>query len=129
MGFEVNPYDPCVANKMVNGSQMTKCWHVDDLKVSHKEESAVTALAIKLSELYGSKTTICRGKVHEYLGMDIDWATVPGTMIVSIIKYLFKVMEEFPKIIKGTRSSPAGDHLFRVQEDAGRKLLPEEQAT
>ena len=69
MGFEVNPYDPCVANKMVNGSQMTICWHVDDLKVSHKEESAVTALAIKLSELYGSKTTIFRGKVHEYLGM------------------------------------------------------------
>ena len=92
------------------------------------EESAVTALAIKLSELYGSKTTICRGKVHEYLGMNIDWATVPGTMIVSMIKYLSKVIEEFPKIIKGTRSSPAGDHLFQVREDADRKLLPEEQA-
>ena len=22
-GFEMNPYDPCVANKMVNGSQIT----------------------------------------------------------------------------------------------------------
>jgi hypothetical protein len=22
-GFEVNPYDPCVANKMVDGNQMT----------------------------------------------------------------------------------------------------------
>ena len=22
-GFEVNPYDPCLANKVVNGSQMT----------------------------------------------------------------------------------------------------------
>ena len=72
MGFEVNPYDPCVANKMVNGHQMTICWHVDDLKVSHKEESAVTALAMKLSKLYGSKTTICHGKVYEYLSMDID---------------------------------------------------------
>ena len=57
MGFEVNPYDPCVANKMVNKHQMTICWHVDDLKVSHKEESAVIALAMKLSVLYGSKTT------------------------------------------------------------------------
>ena len=35
-GFEVNPYDPCVANKIINGSQMTVTWHVDDLKVSHK---------------------------------------------------------------------------------------------
>ena len=128
MGFEVNPYDPYVANKMVNGSQMTICWHVDDLKVSHKEESAVTALAIKLSELYGSKTTICRSKVHEYLGMDIDWATVPGTMIVSMIKYLSKVIEEFPKIVTGTKASPPGDHLFTVREDADQKLLPEEQA-
>ena len=107
---------------------MTICWHVDDLKVSHNKESAVTVFAIKLSELYGSKTTICRGKVHEYLGMDIDWATVPGTMIVSMIKYLSKVIKEFPEIIKGTKASPAGDHLFQVREDGDRKMLPEEQA-
>ena len=25
MGFQVNPYDPCVANKMINRSQMTVC--------------------------------------------------------------------------------------------------------
>ena len=72
MGFEVNPYDQCVANKMVNGSQMTICWHVDDLKVSHKGENSVTALTMKLSKLYGLTTTISRCKVHEYLGMDID---------------------------------------------------------
>ena len=36
-GFIVNPYDRCVANKMVNGSQCTVLWHVDDLKISHKE--------------------------------------------------------------------------------------------
>ena len=36
-GIEVNPYDPCVANKVVNGSQMTVTWHMDDLKVSHKD--------------------------------------------------------------------------------------------
>ena len=23
MGFEINPYNPCVANKMVNGTHMT----------------------------------------------------------------------------------------------------------
>ena len=34
-GFELNPYDPCVANKMVNGEQLSICWHVDDLKSSH----------------------------------------------------------------------------------------------
>ena len=33
--FELNPYDPCVANKIINGEQITICWHVDDLKSSH----------------------------------------------------------------------------------------------
>jgi hypothetical protein len=35
IGFRVNPYDPCVANRMVNGKQHTVTWHVDDLKSSH----------------------------------------------------------------------------------------------
>ena len=34
-GFMLNPYDSCVANKVVDGKQMTVCWHVDNLKVSH----------------------------------------------------------------------------------------------
>jgi hypothetical protein len=33
-GFVLNPYNSCVANKVLNGKQMTVCWHVDDLKVS-----------------------------------------------------------------------------------------------
>jgi hypothetical protein len=33
--FTINPYDPCVANKILDGKQMTICWHVDDLKASH----------------------------------------------------------------------------------------------
>jgi hypothetical protein len=24
-GYEINPYDPCVANKIINGKQMTIC--------------------------------------------------------------------------------------------------------
>ena len=31
-GFKINPYDPCVVNKMIGGKQLTVCWHVDDLK-------------------------------------------------------------------------------------------------
>ena len=64
MGFEVNPYDPCVANKMVNGKQMTSCCHVDDLRVSHMEELAVSALVLRLAKLYGVKITISQGRVH-----------------------------------------------------------------
>ena len=117
-GFEVNPHDPCGTNKIVKRHQMTVCWHVDDLKVSHKEENEATELAVKFGGLYGSKTTIYHAKVHAYLGMDIDWATKPGTMTVSMVKCLYKVTEEFPDVIKVTRSSPIGDHLLNMWEDA-----------
>ena len=30
-----------VANKMVNGEQMAMTWHVDDLKVSHKDGAEI----------------------------------------------------------------------------------------
>ena len=49
MGFVVNPYDPCVANMMVNGAQITVCWHVDDLKISHRDEEVVSAFAIQIA--------------------------------------------------------------------------------
>ena len=30
LGYVINPYDPCVANKMINDKQMIICWHMDD---------------------------------------------------------------------------------------------------
>jgi hypothetical protein len=41
MGFVINPYDPCVANKMINGTQMTIRWHVDDLMISHLSQDEI----------------------------------------------------------------------------------------
>jgi hypothetical protein len=34
--FVINPYDPCVANNMIKGDQMTICFHVDYCKLSHR---------------------------------------------------------------------------------------------
>jgi hypothetical protein len=35
IGFVINPYDLCVANRKVNGKQQTVTRHIDDLKSSH----------------------------------------------------------------------------------------------
>ena len=32
VGFNLNPYDKCVANKTINGKQCTIAWYVDDNK-------------------------------------------------------------------------------------------------
>ena len=37
-GFIINPYDPYVANMMINGKQMTITWHVNKLKISHVDK-------------------------------------------------------------------------------------------
>eukprot|EP00957_Ditylum_brightwellii_P065024 4932553-Ditylum_brightwellii.AAC.1 len=46
--FEINPYDWCVANKKINGSQCTEVWHVDNLKISHKDANVVKEIIDKL---------------------------------------------------------------------------------
>ena len=66
-GFVVNPYDLCVANKTVDGAKKTMCWHVDYLKISHGYKEMVNAFAVKMESIYRAKTTISRGRVHEYL--------------------------------------------------------------
>jgi hypothetical protein len=45
MGFVLNPYDKCMANKIINGKQCSIGWYVDDNKVSHAEEAVCTSIA------------------------------------------------------------------------------------
>ena len=69
-GFKLNPYDPCVANKMVNGKQCTICWHVDDSKISHEDPTVVDKVIKMIDDKFG-ETTVHRGKNHTFLGMDL----------------------------------------------------------
>jgi hypothetical protein len=46
LGFTINPYyDPCFANKMIDGYQLTNCWHVDDLFLGNAKPAVVTTAA------------------------------------------------------------------------------------
>ena len=59
--------------------------------------------------------------------MDMDWSQ-DGNMIVSMIKYLQKVINNFPEVIKSTADTPASEHLLQVRDEKDRKFLLEEQA-
>ena len=41
MGFELKPYDLCVANKKIEGKHCTVCWYVDDNNISHMDPKVV----------------------------------------------------------------------------------------
>ena len=58
--FKTNKYDPCVANATVTGKQMTVCWHVGDLKISHMEDEMIIKL-IKWPETKYGKMKLSRG--------------------------------------------------------------------
>ena len=126
-GFKINPYDPCVTNKMVNGKQMTVIWHVDDLKVSHVDPKENTKVADWMKGIYGEKLTIHRGNIHDYLGMDMDWSK-DGQVSISMIKYLIKMLNDFIENITKSSVTPSADYLFKIREDKEVKKLPEELA-
>ena len=47
-GYELNQYDKCVANRIVNGKQCTIGWYVDDNIVGHKDEKVIDDLVDKI---------------------------------------------------------------------------------
>ncbi len=73
--FVLNPYDNCVANKIIDGRLCTILWHVDDLKISHIDPKVVDHVIRLLSDRYGKEAplTVTRGKRHHYLVMTIDF--------------------------------------------------------
>ena len=126
-GFKINPYDWCVANKTVNGKQLTVVWHVDDMKISHVEEEVVTALINKLNDRYGKTPsgkekplTVKRGKIHDYLGMKLDYST-KFKVRIDMREYLEKILTDLDDIgneWSGTAVTPAAEHLFKINDNA-----------
>ena len=126
-GLTINPYEPCVANKIVNGKQMTIVWNVDDLKISHVNRFEVTNMLCILDSLYpGLK--VKRGRIHTYLGMEMDF-TEKGKVSIAMHNYMDNILMEFPEHICATATSPTADQLFQVLPDDEAQKLPEPQAT
>jgi hypothetical protein len=120
-GFTLNPYDSCVANKIINGSQCTVTWHVDDLKISHKDPAVTTDIINYLESIFGEMTVV-RGNKHTYVGMDISFPG-DGTVKINMKSYLSEAIKAFPDELIGKASTPATEHIFEVNEKSPK--LPE----
>ncbi len=96
MGFEINPYDPCVANKTVNGTQMTIRWHVDDLMISHLSQDEIMKVVRGIKDIYGESLAETVGTVHDYLGMTFDYSFTKEVRI-NMWDYLRKVTKNSPR--------------------------------
>jgi len=118
VGF-VNPYNWCVANKMINGEQCTVLWHVDDIKISHVDKNVVTQVIDLLSGEFGKEAPldITRGKKHQYLGMQIEY-TKKKQVQITMYDYIHNMLNELPPDMDGGATTPAANHLFSVNQEA-----------
>ena len=124
MGFILNPYDRCVANKTVNGSQLTVAWYVDDCKVSHADPEVVTDFIDSLKPHFGELTT-SRGRKHTFLGINFEM-TENGYVELEMKEQQKEAIQSFGEDVSGVAVSPARYHLFNVRDNA--TPLSEEKA-
>jgi hypothetical protein len=129
IGFEVNPYDPCVANHIVNGKQHTVSWHVDDLKSSHVNNKVNNQFLQWLEKMYVSDdiehVKAIHGNRHDYLAMILNFS-IPGILQVNMTPYVKSMIEEFPDKLSGKTKTPWNENLFKV--DSNSKHLETKQA-
>jgi len=102
-----------VANKEINNSQCTIIWHVDDLKISHRESWVVDQIISLLEIEFGKEApfTKTRGKRHDYLGMVLDFST-PGPVEISMHEYVYEIINDAPCNMEGNVPSPVANHHF-----------------
>ena len=118
-GFVMNPYEPCLWNKMVGKHQLSMLFHIDDILMSHKKSEIVTLFIRKLEAEYGKLEAlkICRGLVHEYLGQTLDF-TVEGEVRLSQYDFIRKLWDTLPDSMKkGKRNTAAPPYLFKTDAD------------
>ena len=97
MGFELNPYDRCVANKMVNGKQCTIVWNVDDLKVLHDMEHSVNMEVVeKLQEHFGDLEATT-GDHHTYLRVNYTIDRKKKVVRMEAKRQIREAIKKFPQ--------------------------------
>jgi hypothetical protein len=60
---------------------------------------------------------VTRGDIHDYLGMTIDYST-EGKVVIRMDDYVENMLAELPENMAGDATTPAAEHLFKVNEDA-----------
>ena len=124
MDFELNPYDLCVANKIINGKQCTIVWYDDDNKISHTDPAVVDSIIQELTKEIG-ELSITRGKEHKCLVMNI-MIRDDNKIEIEMIEQLKEAIEWLGEEIENSTSSPANKKLFTSDDDA--KQLNDEKS-
>ena len=122
-GFELNTYDKCVANKIINDDQCTLAWYVDDNLLSHVDPKVIDEV-LSVIESYFPELVVERGTKLNYLGMELDFFE-KGKVKIGTVQYLTNMIQEleeelqvFGENIDRHYEKPASRWLFNVNESS-----------
>ena len=124
LGFVLNPYDPCVANANIKGSQCTIVWYVDDNKISHKDPKVVADLVQRIEAKFGHMMKT-QGDEHEFLGMKLQFDRQNKSVKVFMQSYINEAIQQSQLDVRRAAATPATKTLFDIDHNAA-KLSPEE---
>ena len=127
-GCALNPCEPCVANKLINGKQHAIIWHVDKAKSSHADPKINDKFSEWCESMRGSDALghakVARGKLHDYLGTTLD-CSEKGKLKVDMRDHVKSMDQEWPYELEKERR-PWRDSLFKA--DKASKPLDEVEA-
>ena len=109
----------CTFNKMINSEQIIVQFHVDNLKVLHKDKAVLDDFLNDLRSEFGQEDELTgnRGLVHKYLGVTINYL-IAGKVVFTMFDYLEDVIVECAEDLKNSHSYyPGKNQLFKVVED------------
>ena len=112
MGYRVSAYDDCIFNLFNSDGIIvsTIVIHVDDGFVTGSSEDILDVFFQQLQSHLGD-VTIRRGRVHEYLGMVMDFQQ-KGLVHITIRKMIESIIADWG--VSTTRSNPAKPDLFDI---------------
>ena len=121
LGFILNPYDLCIANKTINGKQCTIAFYVDDLFCTHAEVKVLEEIRNKIEAEYGELSGVTFGDEHIFLGIDIKIVRSSKTAELRMTSHLQDAINDFEEINSLDSKevvNPAKSKLFEVNRNA-----------
>ena len=109
---------------MIDSTQCTVVWHIDNMTILHFKPTVVARILYVLNSKYEKLKPIerhCR-KVYDHLGITMGYY-IPGKVSINMADYIKKVISNSRKDMTGTATAPAGRNLFEIKES---ELLQQE---
>ena len=106
LDFKINPYGRCVKNKVIDGTQCTVAWYVDDNKLSHINPEVISDMINEVMNLFGNLSVV-RGNNHNVVGMnlDINKSTIQINIVVQSEKRIKPFGEDVSTLVTYTATN------------------------